>query len=65
MNRHVPESILALAAGRARILFVKVHEVGEPAPEESWLREHANVVKELQMMGATLVEFRPINATTF
>jgi uncharacterized membrane protein len=63
-NRRVPESILALAAGRERILFVKVHEVGEPAPEENWLREHASVVKELQM-GATLVEFRPINATTF
>jgi len=60
----VPESILALAAGRERILFVKIHEVGEPAPEENWLREHASVVKELQM-GATLVEFRPINATTF
>jgi hypothetical protein len=63
-NRQVPQSILALTAGRSRIWFVKVHEVGEAAPEESWLRQHANVVKELRM-GATLVEFRPINAATF
>ncbi len=63
-NRQVPRSILALAAGRARILFVKVHEVGEPAPEESWLREHADVVRELRT-GATLVEFRPRGAGSF
>ena len=63
-NREVPESILALAAGRARILFVDVHDVGEPAPEENWLRDHATVAKEIRM-GATLVEFRPSKAATF
>jgi len=63
-THRVPESLLSLADGRQRILFVKFHEVGEPAPEESWLRQHANVVKELRMR-ATLVEFRPMNAATF
>lgn len=64
-DRRVPESIHSLAAGRTRILFVKVHEVGEPAPEEDWLRANATVVRETRLSAAALVEFRPKDAATF
>ena len=37
-NRKVPDSLLALGRGRSRLLYVKVHQLNEPAPEEEWLR---------------------------
>lgn len=64
-QRSVPESILTLVNGRARVLLVKVHTVGEPAPEEAWLRDHANVVKEKQLGDVYITEFRPRTAETF
>jgi hypothetical protein len=64
-TRKVPESIETLAAGRTRIVFVKVHDVGEPAPEEDWLRSHAVVTDETQMGIGTIIDFRPRNAQTF
>ena len=64
-TRHVPESIQQLAAGRTRILFLKVHYVLEPAPEEDWLRANAVVVREMHLITTTLIEFRPRNAETF
>jgi hypothetical protein len=45
-NRPVPESMQALARGRPCISFLKIHEVGEPAPEEDWLRANVVVVGE-------------------
>ena len=42
----MPEDIQKLTEGRAKIVLVRIHEVREPAPEESWLREHAVVVEE-------------------
>jgi len=64
-QRRVPESIEALAAGRARILLVKIHEVGEPAPEEDWLRAKAAVFREARHGSARIVEFRPRDAERF
>ncbi len=64
-NRRVPESIRELATGRARILFVKVHEVGEPAPEEDWLRANAVVYQERRINAAKITEFRPRAGATF
>lgn len=64
-NRRTPESLLRLAAGRKRILFIKVHQVGEPAPEEEWLRSHATVFHEPNFPSGTLVDFRPLNGKTF
>ena len=63
--RRVPQSVYALAAGRTRILFVKVHDVGEPAPEEDWLRANALVFDEKRLAAATVVDFRPRNSKTF
>lgn len=64
-TQQVPQSLLRLAAGRKRILFVKVHEVREPAPEEDWLRAHATIAHEAHPRADTLIDFRPVNAETF
>ena len=64
-NRRVPESLPLLLAGRRRVILVKVHTVGEPAPEETWLREHANVVKEKRLAGAYITEFSPREGAHF
>jgi 4-amino-4-deoxy-L-arabinose transferase-like glycosyltransferase len=64
-TRRVPESLQMLAAGRTRILFVRVHDVGQPAPEEDWLRANAVVSDETHMGIGTIVDFRPKGAETF
>ena len=52
-------------AGRKRILFVKLHEVGEPAPEEDWLRANATTFGETRFELAEVVDFRPSVSETF
>jgi hypothetical protein len=64
-NRQVPESLEQLGGGRVRILFVKIHDVGEPAPEEDWLRANAVVFQEMHLGVGTVVDFRPKIAETF
>jgi len=64
-THRVPESLQALAAGRTRIILVKVHWVREPAPEADWLRANAVVVKETHFTTGTVVDFRPSNSKTF
>jgi hypothetical protein len=61
----VPESLYALINGRTRVVFVKVHQVREPAPEESWLRAHALVFQEAQFRIGVVVDFRPQHVDTF
>ena len=65
VTAEVPESLQQLAAGRTRIWFLKLHEVGEPAPEEAWLRANAVVIEEKQFELAKAIDFRPRNAETF
>lgn len=57
--QRAPESVAALIAGASRVRFVRIHDVGAPAVEEHWLREHAIVEKEHRFGGAELVDFRP------
>jgi hypothetical protein len=64
-TRRVPESLHMLTAGRTRIVFVRVHDVGEPAPEEDWLRANAVVSDQTQLGIGTIVDFRPKGAETF
>ena len=64
-TRRVPESIHKLAAGRTRVLFVRMHEVGEPAPEEDWLRANAVVSHETRLGSARIIDFQPLHAETF
>jgi hypothetical protein len=56
-RREVPSDIEALVRGRPRVAFVRIHDVGEPAPEEAWLRTHATVLLEQQREGATVIYF--------
>lgn len=55
-QRQVPEDLDALPA-RGRIILVKIHAVGEPAPEEGWLRSHARLLEELRMQSAQVLLF--------
>jgi hypothetical protein len=64
-ERVVPDSLLQLAAGRARIHFVRFHDLGAPAPEEDWLREHARVVGEQWFFGTMVTVFAPRDSDTF
>jgi hypothetical protein len=64
-TRRVPESIHQMAAGRTRIVFVNVHEVREPAPEEQWLRANAIVFRETRLSSGRIVDFRPVDSETF
>jgi hypothetical protein len=53
----MPEDIIALAGGRARVALITIHTVGEPAPEEDWLRAHARSVQELAYPTARVLYF--------
>jgi hypothetical protein len=64
-ERQVPDSIRALVAGRTRIRFVRVHEVRQPAPEEDWLRENAEVLSDMRLGSAVVVDFRPKDSEQF
>ena len=41
-RRQIPQDLDALLPGHTRVVLVRVHEVGEPAPEDDWLRRHAD-----------------------
>src|SRR5262249_25354707 len=64
-NRRVPDSVRALATGRTQIVFVEVHGVREPAPEERWLRANGIVRCETRLGSGRIVDFQPANAKTF
>ncbi len=58
-GREVPRDLESLIAGRQRVFFVAVHDVGEPAPEEDWLRSHACLEQEWSIDLARLAVFSP------
>jgi len=64
-NRRTPQSLQQLAAGRTHIVLVKVHEVGETAPEEDWLRANASVLHETRLGAGVIEDFRPRTSETF
>jgi hypothetical protein len=64
-RRRVPESVETLLAGRAKAFLVLIHTVGEPAPEEGYLREHAQTVRDEWLETARIVEFAPRDADRF
>ena len=58
---NAPPAVLErLAKGFKRIMLVKVHEVGEPAPEEKWLRENATLDAEAVFESASILYFHPL-----
>ena len=64
-QRRVPEDLLRLAAGRRRIILVKLHDVDQPAPQEDWLRRHASLIGERQLYKAWILYFVPRGGATF
>ena len=64
-TRRVPASLDVISSGRKRIFFVKVHEVGEPAPEEGWLQAHSAPSREKRFELGKVTEFRPREDVTF
>ena len=64
-RRRVPGDIESLTRGRRRVRFLNIHAVGEPAPEEDWLRRNAIVARELRFQDCHLVDFVPRGSDTF
>jgi uncharacterized membrane protein len=64
-TRRVPESLTTLAGGANRIFFVKIHNVGESAPEEEWLRTHATILRDKRFQQAEVVDFQRRDAEKF
>jgi hypothetical protein len=38
--RSIPGDVARVTVGIRKVMFVKIHQVGEPAPEEEWLSGH-------------------------
>jgi hypothetical protein len=64
-QRRVPADAEALTEGRAKVIVVRIHEVGEPAPQESWLRVHARLIDESRREAARLSAFQPRSGERF
>jgi hypothetical protein len=64
-TRHVPKSLQTLSQGRSRILLVKLHEVGAPAPEEAWLRANASMMNQKRIQAIDLIDFQPKTNSAF
>lgn len=64
-RRQVPQDLEALLPGRRRVILVRVHHLGQPAPEEDWLREHARLLKQRRIQSADVLYFVPNQGTTF
>jgi len=58
-NRQSPESIRAMTDGRARVVFVRLHDVGAAAPEQEWLFEHLQLVRRTELDTIQIFEFGP------
>lgn len=54
--RRVPADIESLPR-QGRIILVKIHAVGEPAPEEAWLRTHAILSQAVTVAGVEVLSF--------
>jgi hypothetical protein len=63
--RRVPDDLLRLIAGRNRVAVIRIHEVGEPAPEESWLRENSRLVGQRRLPRARVLYFEPAEGRVF
>jgi hypothetical protein len=56
-QRRVPEDVQILAERYNRIVFIKIHTVGEPRPEEEWLLQHAALERQMAVEAADLKFF--------
>jgi uncharacterized membrane protein len=64
-RRQIPQDLEALLPGNRRVVLVRVHHLGQPAPEEDWLRRHARLVGQRKIKSADVLYFIPKAGTTF
>ena len=64
-TRRVPQDLEQLLAGRRRVALVTVHHLGEPAPEEDWLRRHATLLDKRTIRSAQVLYFAPSDGVSF
>jgi hypothetical protein len=65
LRRRNPSDLERLLEGRRRVALVKIVDIGEPAPEEGWLRQRAKLVGGDSLRGAQVLYFRPAQGGTF
>ncbi|MCB1120817.1 MAG: glycosyltransferase family 39 protein [Verrucomicrobiae bacterium] len=58
-ERSVPGSIESVIAGRERVYFIRLHDVGESAPELDWLRANTQLDWEDDWSYGGVFVFRP------
>jgi hypothetical protein len=54
-QRRVPGDLKALTASSRRVALVKIHDMGEPSPAESWLRKNAKLDFEERLNDFTII----------
>jgi hypothetical protein len=64
-RRRMPQDLEALLSGRFRVALVKIHHLGEPAPEEDWLHRNATLLDKWSMGLADVLYFAPSDGPTF
>ena len=64
-QRRVPQDVERFIAGRDRVILVKIHEVGEPAPEEGWLLERSRLAFATTDGSGSIEIFVPLSGQTF
>jgi hypothetical protein len=55
--RWVPDDIAQAAAGTHKVILVKIHQLGEPAPEDVWLKGHASGTRTAEDENAEIEVF--------
>ncbi len=63
-QRKTPDDIQRLIAGKTRVIFLRIHDLDEPAPEEKWLRAHAKLLQQQSGRGYDLLFFQPESMAT-
>lgn len=64
-QRRLPSDLERLVEGRQRVALLKIVDIGEPAPEEDWLRRHARLAGEDSLRGAQVLYFTPGQGNAF
>jgi uncharacterized membrane protein len=64
-RRQIPQDVEALLPGHHRVVLVRVHHLGQPAPEEDWLREHTKLLQQRKLKTAEVLYFVPTDGSTF
>ena len=56
-GRRVPEDIARMLEAHERVVLVRIHDLGEAAPEQAWLRANATFVGASDRVGVPILYF--------